>query len=88
MLYMKQLITNTLLTPKEQVEAETPPELSAENLAQLNEQPGFVELILSRKAEQRRIELLLEEECEQDEQKLRDIFASAKRVRWPESRHH
>jgi hypothetical protein len=81
MFYMKQLITNTPLTPEEQVEAEMPPELSQQNLAQSYGQPGYPELIMRRQAERRRVELQMEEERERDEQKLRDIFSSGRRVR-------
>jgi hypothetical protein len=68
-------------TPAEEIETCISPNLRQEEVAQYYGQPGFIELMLARGAEQRQIEMQIEEERRHHEDNLRNIFSSGGRVR-------
>lgn len=74
-------------TPAEEIETRISPNLRREKVAQYYGQPGFIELmLLARQAEQRQIEMQVDEARRQQEDNLRNIFSSGGRVRLPGNR--
>ncbi len=78
--YLRGLLNNIELTPNELIEAQMSPQNSEENVAQYYGKEGFIEIMMARRAEERQIEIRMEEERQQQQDNLSGIFGG-KRVR-------
>ena len=79
--YMKKLLDNIELSHSEMVEAQMSAQNTAENVSKFYGQEGFAALMMGRIQEQRQIELRIEDERRAEDEKIRQVFGSGRRIK-------